>query len=81
MTTHSSSKTIPPELSLKTETQKSLSPFCSRISLVALFISPLYRPSGRSSSISAAKIVCLQCSDQVCANDSSSMSVGGRPSF
>ncbi len=73
-----SSKTIPPELSENTETQKSFLPFFFLISFVAPLIKVLYRPS-LISSIGLAKIVCLQCSDQVWAIDSSSMSVGLRP--
>jgi len=65
VTTQLSSNIIPPELSLNTETQKSLSPLVLRISLVARWMRPLYRPSGKSLSRDAAKIVCLQCSDQV----------------
>src|SRR3989344_425467 len=72
---HLSSKAIAPELSLKTETQKSLSPFALLIFSVAPLIYVLNNPSVRSSRESA-KIVCLQCSDHVCAIDSSSTSVG-----
>src|SRR3989338_6825106 len=34
-----------------------------------------------ASSIGSAKMVCLQCSDQVCARDSNSISVGLRPNL
>ena len=69
-----------PELSLKTDTQKSSFPSFSLIFSVADFMYVLYMPSFISSS-SDAKIVCLQCSDHVCAMDSSSMSVGSLPSL
>ena len=69
-----------PELSLKTDTQKSSFPSLSLIFPVADLMYVLYMPSFISSS-SDANIVCLQCSDQVCAMDSSSMSVGSLPSL
>ena len=75
---YSSSKIIAPELSVKTETQKSLLPLCFLILSVAPFINVLNSPFSISS-IGSAKIVCLQCSDHVWASDSSSISVGFRP--
>ena len=57
---------MPPELSEKTETQKSLFAFLFSYHIRSSFDISFIKPSFISS-IGLAKIVCLQCSDHVCA--------------
>src|SRR6185369_3640413 len=82
----SSLNLMTPALSLNTERQKSLSPMRSRTSLVVRWMNDLNRdliscllPFSSSYCTVPAKILCLQCSDQVCARHSSSTSVGFAP--
>src|SRR5207253_11223883 len=81
-TLYLSSKRTTPALSSKTLTHQSSAPRRRRISCVAPKMVSFSRLSMRrpSKSICPLSVLCEQCSDQVWASVSNSMSVGSRPS-